>query len=501
MNESVTRAKLKSSERIIAWLLPSMPVLVFALIFWMSLFFMPQMLNGDGDLGRHLTTGNYILATKQIPTRDLFSHTMNGAPLVPKEWLSQVLFALAFHADGLNGVAWLTALVLAATFALLTAGLRHLGVRAIVALAAGVAASIVSALHALARPHIFTWFLFALFLLMLEDYRRNSRWRAPWALPLLMLAWANLHGAFISGLTLVAFYAIGAALERRRRQAAELVLVEGILILASFINPVGLQLLAHVFATLQDRFLVDNTFEFQSPNFHLFSVWPFAALLGFSLGVAWLSQRRLDWTPLVVLGGWMMFALYSSRNIPLYAQAAFVVLAPAADSLIDEALPAAKRFLARTDEIDRISFGWVWAALLVVILVGAEASGARLDAWGRGNVFDPSVFPVAAVDALGSAPPSGDMFNEFTWGGYLLYRMWPAQRVFIDGWTDFYGDTLTREYLQVIDAEPGWEAILDRYNVRWVIIPPTRALAAALDASPAWIRRYADATAVVWVRR
>jgi hypothetical protein len=501
MIESAAQAKLKPSERIIAWLLPSTPVLVFVLVFWLSLFFMPQMLNGDGDLGRHLTTGNLILTTGQIPTHDLFSHTMNGAALVPKEWISQVLFALAFRVAGLNGVAWLTALVLAATYGILTIVLRRAGVRAIVALAAGVTACVVGSLHALARPHLFTWLFFALFLLVLEEYRRNRRWRTLWALPFLMLAWANLHGAFISGLTLVAFYAVGAALERKWQQAAELIGLEGILILASFVNPAGPQLITHVFATLGDRFIVDNTVEFQSPNFHMISVWPFAALLGFSLAVVGRSSRRLEWTPLLVLGGWTLFALYSSRNIPLYAQAAVVALAPRVEGLIDEMLPAAKRFLTRTDEIDRLVSGWVWAALVVILLVGAEASGAKLDVRGMGNRFDPHVFPVAAVDALHDALPSGKVFNEFTWGGYLIYRLWPQEHVFIDGWTDMYGDTLTREYLQTINAEPGWDQVLERYQVQWVIIPPTRALAAQLDESPNWTRRYEDTTAGVWVRR
>ena len=39
------------------WLLPSVSVLVFVLVFWISLYFMPQMMNGDGDLGRHITLG------------------------------------------------------------------------------------------------------------------------------------------------------------------------------------------------------------------------------------------------------------------------------------------------------------------------------------------------------------------------------------------------------------------------------------------------------------
>ena len=85
-----------------AWLLPSVSVLVFILIFWMSLSFMPQMLSGDGDLGRHITLGNTILDTGSIPTIDIYSHTMDGTFMVPHEWLSQLMFAGAHRAAGLG---------------------------------------------------------------------------------------------------------------------------------------------------------------------------------------------------------------------------------------------------------------------------------------------------------------------------------------------------------------------------------------------------------------
>lgn len=482
------------------WLMPSVPVVVFVWTFWATLYFMPTMMSGDGDLGRHLTVGGVILDTRRIPSQDLFSHTMAGAPLVPQEWASEVLYALAARVAGLNGAAWLTALVLASTFAALTFGLGRLGVRAPVALAAGVAASVVSALHALPRPHIFTWLFFTIFLLALEAHRRRGGRRMLFLLPLLMVAWANIHGAFISGLVLVLLYAAGAGLERDSRRIVTLLALLALLVAASWINPAGPQLLAHSMGYLQGRFLVDMTVEYQSPDFHSANTWPFAALLLLSLLLVWAGAQKLKWSVLMLLGGWTAFALYSARNIPLYALVAAVVLAPVVDDLITDKLPAVKAHLARLDAVDRRAWGWVWAVVVPVLLGGLLFSGTRLDLWQAGNDFSPKAFPVAAVQALKESPPDGNMFNEFTWGGYMLYRLWPAKRVFIDGQTDFYGETLTRQYLQVTGAEPGWEAILDRYAVRWVITPVRSRLAAELDKSLAWTQKYSDDVAGVWIR-
>jgi hypothetical protein len=487
-----------SSRRL--WLLPSPEVLVFCLVFLAALTFMPSMLNGDGDLGRHITIGNYILDEGVIPTRDLFSHTMDGERLVPHEWLSQSLFALSHRLFGLNGVAWLTALVLAATYAVFTAWLRKNGVRAFISLGAGLAAAMTGWLHTLTRPHIFTLLFFTAFLLVLESYRRSKDWKLLIPLPLLMMLWANMHGAFISGLVLVALYAVGSILERNRR---ELIVFLGLLLalwLASWMNPVGPPLAGHSFGYLQERFLVDVTIEYRSPNFHSVNTWPFLLLLLASLALGWRTRDRMRWTSLILLVSWAGLALYSARNIPLYGLAAVFILTWEVGPWLDEVWPALGRMLTRTDEASRRTWGWMWAGLLTLVLIGLQAGGFYLDAWRMGNRFDPQVFPVAAVDALEGSAPEGPVFNEFTWGGYLLYRLWPEKQVFIDGQTDFYGEGLTREYLAVIDASPGWEEILDRYGVEWIILPPDRTVSPWLDQSAEWERQYEDETAVVWIR-
>jgi len=488
-------------EQRYSWLVPSVPVLLFALVFWQALLFMPQLLNADGDLPRHLAVGEYILQTAQIPTRDIFSHTLNGAPLVPHEWLSEIFFAMAHRAAGLNGVAWLTATVLALTYGALAYALRDQGVRALVALSGAYAASIVGALHQLPRPHIFTTLFFTLFLLALERYRHTGNWRALiWLLPL-MVVWANAHSAFLFGFILVAFYCAGALLEINRKRLVELIGLTGALFAASLINPFGLTLWTHAFAATRVSYIVNITTEYQSPDFHGLNTLPFLTLLLFSLALGWRARQKLGWTEIILLAGWTAFALYTARNIPLYAQVALIILAPIADRELDDAFPRIGRAVAGFEPVAQVARGEVWGVAIAAALIALEANGAALDVWRKGNVFEANVFPIAAVDALKDNLPAGKMFNEFNWGGYLLYRLWPQEKVFIDGQTDFYGEPLTRQYVRAINGEAGWEKILDEYGVTWVIIPPTRPLADRLENSANWVLKYQDETANVWVKK
>ncbi|MCL4393227.1 MAG: hypothetical protein M1482_00115 [Chloroflexi bacterium] len=488
-------------EKRILWFFPSAGVLVFVLLFWESLFFMPTMINGgDGDLGRHVTFGNVVLSTRAIPTRDLFSNTMLGAPFVPHEWLSETLFALAYDAAGLNGVAWFTALLIAVTFALVAVGLRALGVGSILAVAFAIAASVVGALHALPRPHLFSWLFCAIFVLVLEHYRRDGRVRRLLILPVLMVAWVNLHPGFIYGLGILGLYLAGAILERNWQSMRRLTVTLAAAWVASLVNPVGITMMTNSLALAQDRFIVDVTSEYQSPNFHILSTWPFIGMLVLSFFILGRADRPIKWTPILLLASWTGFALYAVRNIPIYAIVAAFILAPEAQPMA-QVLLGKFRFLARMEELDRLAWGWMWAAAAVLVLVLVEAAGGRLDVRNLGNAFDPHVFPVAAVDRLQESPPAGNMFNEFTWGGYLIYRLWPAERVFIDGQTDLYGDALTREYVDILSGPPDWEQLLDRYNIGWVILPPTRPLSLRLNQSPDWVLWYKDSTAGVWVKR
>ena len=113
------------------------------------------------------------------------------------------------------------------------------------------------------------------------------------------------------------------------------------------------------------------------------------------------------------------------------------------------------------------------------------------------NTFDPNKFPVRAVDWLEANPQEGEMFNNFIWGGYILYRMFPQELVFIDGQTDFYGEVLTREYTQVTSLDEGWQDILKKYDVSWVIIQSDKPLIPALQSELNWEVVYQDDTAAI----
>ena len=141
------------------------------------------------------------------------------------------------------------------------------------------------------------------------------------------------------------------------------------------------------------------------------------------------------------------------------------------------------------------------SSVVPVVLVVAAAFAALGASARAGRVgFDPARFPVRAADFLEERSPDGRVFAKDQWGGYLIYRFQGRRKVFMDGRSDFYGREFMETYAQVVEVKPGWDAVLRRFDVRFVLAPPDAALASVLGLSPEWKRVYADSVAAVFER-
>jgi len=486
------------SQQISKIFLPRLGEVFFTAVFAAAIGLGPQMMNVDGDLGRHITLGNLILETGKVPTRDVFSFSKIGDPLTPHEWLSDVFFALSHQVAGLDGVVWLTAFVLALSFWLVYRQSLNLSNMSILALAGAFVGAGAASLHWLTRPHIFTILFTALWTIEIEKVRLGLK--KGWLIfPVLMTIWANLHGAFIAGLVIWALVFLGEFFEKKKNwnQLRVLIWIGPASLLASLLNPDGLGIWKTGLGFLGNQYLVSHTAEYLPPDFQNPAFWPFLVVIGLSILILGLSQRRVKYAHLFLLGSWTAMALYSARNIPLFIIVAVPILCDLAARLLKEsrgsrlvdAFLNIQEKIALTENTTRGGFVAVVSIAGTLILL---MNGAQLDFQGTGNNFSSEVFPVEAVDWLEESDLEGNGFNYFPWGGYLLYRRWPEQLVFIDGQTDFYGEDLTRAYEKVITLQPGWQQVFREYQIKWVIMPANSPLTAYLDDSLNWDLAYQD---------
>jgi hypothetical protein len=459
-----------------------------------------RLLNSDGDLARHLRLGEIMLDRRGLLREDVFSLTRAGDTFLAFEYGSELLYAAAYRAAGLAGVAVLAGLVLALTYALVARFVIRRGGDPLLAYLVSMAAAVLSAAHWLARPHLFTM-LFVV--LLLELLQRTDR-RALLLYVPLFAVWANLHGGFSFGCVLIGLYAAGEVLEgliggsreiwfpRARHHVAAL----GVALASTLLNPHGFALLAHVFAFFRNQAIMRYTQEFFSPDFHTINGKIFLLVLLIVIGVLACSRRRPTMPVLVVTLATIAFSLLAQRNIELFALTALPLVALHLDQEW-RALPVLRRAKAVFEREQAGDHPWVGAAVASVLLAGlAVAGGSVAGVPIVPNRFDESAFPVRAVAAGRVAELDGRMFNNFIWGGYLLHA-WPEQRVFIDGGTDHYGEKLFDEYVQVWNLEPGWGDVLQQWDITMTLLPPESRLAHELTRDHGWTQWYCDSIAVI----
>lgn len=526
------------AERVVGWLLPSLADILFVVgLLGVALILQGRALGQDGDIGWHIRLGLRTLGG-DLPRTDTFSSTAYGRPLVGMEWLAEVCYALAWRLAGLNGVVVLAGLLIGCVVAGLYVVQRARGVPILIALPLTLAGTALTSIQWEARPHLFSLVLTLWCSDWLWRYWRDGRrWRL-YALPPVMVLWVNLHGGFVGGLVLVGTavavaWLFPAASGRANRRELSLTLLA--CVLASGITPWGWSWVGYFLAYFRDPLVTAYTQELQSPDFHTFAGRLFLALV-LLLAASWIfggrrapegagkrqrtqadagTPERQTPEPLAwaTAGLWTIAACTAVRGVPLWA----VVVTP----LLGESLtvwlrqvahgkqqaPAwiasvATRTLDRSERIattERLVGRGVWAGLAAVGICALAANGGALPGGQRpvmNTQFSSRDFPVAAVAALRrTGLPAGRGFNTVEWGGYLTYAL-PEYHVFIDSRSDFYGETLLRDYLTILDVGPGWQRTLDAYDVQWALLPTGAPVAGAMEASSAWTCRAMDQAGV-----
>jgi hypothetical protein len=303
--------------------------------------------------------------------------------------------------------------------------------------------------------------------------------------------WTNLHGGFVA---LPATLALCAVVDRSWRLGR----VAGACALASMANPYGWRLHAHVAEYLSSSWILEHVQEFQSPNIRSENTIVFAVML-LTAAVMALRADRFERVMALV---WGFAAMRSARHIPLFAVAAAPVIArEGARMWRSAAESASKRSAVRVFWDVSQALG---GARAVTVWTGVLAAAAVVSGTGAARDFPEERFPVTALARNAEwLAPDGRMPRILTsdqWADYLIYRLYPRQRVFFDGRSDFYGPALGAEYRNLLSAGSGWRKTLARRGFERALLPRDWPLSTILDREPGWRRVYEDGSGVLFVR-
>jgi len=243
---------------------------------------------------------------------------------------------------------------------------------------------------------------------------------------------------------------------------------------------------------------MDRVDEFLSPDFHHMSTMGFEFLLLLTIVTFVVSRDRISLIEVVLTLILAHMALYSKRYIPLFCLVIAPILSKHAESILNKSEGSLANFIKkRANNIARVDAsmkGFVWMLLAVVaVWVGVEKGIFEYK-------FDEKKKPVAAVEFFKKEGFKGNMFNNDEFGDYIIYSAYPQYKVFIDDRIDTYGVERLKEYLKLIYMEPGWNGVIEKYNITWIIFDADSILSRFLLEKPGWHLVYADKVANIFVR-
>lgn len=443
----------------------------------------------DMDAWWHLRTGEWIVQHGAVPRAEPFTSFAAGKPWLAYSWLFDLLIYQLYIRLGLTGLVVYTASMVALITMALHRLIRRLQPDFIVGVLLTLAACLCMAHVWTPRPWLFSILLFVVELDVLMNARRNAKSSALWILPVIFALWANLHIQFIDGLIVLGIALTDAALAWYQKRVSTLKfsrigLVFASCVAATLLNPYGWRIYGEAYSLTSQKGVLGTITEMTAMPFRdpaNFGVLFFA--LAAAGVVARAPRQRLFEITLLIFAAIVSFR--SQRD-------AWVVVAVASAILASG--------IERSDQTrSRLK---TYAAPIAIMLFFVAAPLAYMVMRLNNPQLSTKVeaeLPVEAVKFVKDNGISGPLFNDYDWGGYLIWDL--RIPVSIDGRAALDGDELINRSGATWGGGPDWACDPDLKRANLVIGPVNAPLTQLLTLTSHFELRYRDKTAAVFVSR
>ncbi len=452
------------------------------------------------DLGRHLLTGDLILKTGVVPKTNLYSYTYPNFPFINHHYGAEIIYALVFPYIGYQGLLLLTVFFIFLAFGLVFWRASHSS--HILPL------SLVSILYLRVlfertdiRPEIFSFFFLSLFVTILFKYREQYTKLIFLLIPLEVL-WVNTHIYFPIGILLIILFLTEEIYLKRKNLLNQHTLILTVVLIGAVmllvLNPNGIKQALYplnVFKNYgytieenQNPFLLQSL-GFSKPSFFYLKISIF--LLYLSLFLTIKNSRLIDWLLSI---SFTVIALLAVRNFPLFVFATLIPASKALSLSIETLFP----------KIFKLGVIFYIATTSIIILgIYQIQHTAKLFNFG----FSIDLGATQAADFLIKEQLKGPIFNNFDIGSYLEYRIYPKERVFVDGRPEAYPKSFFKDIYIPMQENPQIFAEQDKkYDFNTIFFahtdqtPWAETFLKAILSNPTWKVVYLDPYVIILVK-
>jgi hypothetical protein len=364
----------------------------------------------------------------------------------------------------------------------------------------------------------------AIALFILSKNKEKITWHF-WLLLPLQLLWANLHISFCFGLALIFFFFLDRLWARRRTiylaarrrkidgYILQVVLVGILMGAVCFLNPNTWRGALYPLAVFKNYgySIVEN----QSP-FFLETVLADPAILIFKISLAvlalsfLLNLKNFNLFYFLTSLTFVLLSWNAIRNFPLLG----LVVLPVLVGNLTQTREGQARYFSSWERFRwRNALRLLTILAIFVILVGTIyniVTDKFYLKWKKTERFGLSISADAAraVNFLKEQKISGRMFNNFDIGSYLIWRLYPEQKVFVDGRPEAYSEKFFQSIYILMQTDPSvWQYYADDvYKIDYIFFahtdgtPWANTFLKTITQNKKWKMVYLDEAVAIWLR-
>lgn len=446
---------------------------VFGLILLiLGLFLAHKQDMSIADIGRHIRNGEIFLkfSDAEVLWTNYYSYTEPKFPVLNHHWGSGALFYLVWRVAGFQGVH-----VFYVSLYLITFGIFFwIAKRQNGLVAAGIPALLMIPLLVLRteiRPELFSYLFSGIFfcLLTIWQERRGPLTHLFVLLPFMEMLWVNLHIYFILGPAIVGVFWLDSII-RDRKNARNMLVLLALTSIATLFNPFGFQGAVAPFTIFRNYgisiaenhsvWYIDKFFGAFSYDTLYFKVVCVLLVLSY-LWVFVKRPRELHLPNLLLAIFLSAIACLAIRNMALFG-------------LFSVPIMANNISIASCRKVEDQSVSFLASVFLIVIVTAFLYSNGKLNHifhLSPETGFGMAAGNASAAEFIKKNRLRGPIFNNYDAGGYLIYHLFPDEKVFVDNRPEAYSEDFFKQvYLPMQFLEWKWQQIQYKLKFNTIVL-------------------------------
>jgi hypothetical protein len=445
----------------------------------------------SADLGRHIRNGQVFFENFSPVKTNYYSYTQPYLPVVNHHWGTGVIYYAIYKAAGFTGLSLFNILIFTgAIFVFFRLAILKSNFFTAVFLTLFILPILAN--RAEIRPEIISNLFAGITFYILEKYRGGKiAFKKTLFLPVLMVFWVNLHIFFVMGLLIPGVYLSDSLLRRDIRKVKDYSILLSLSLILCLINPSGFRGFIEPFLIFREygyRIVENQSLFFMQERFPLMPLYihfEIAAVIFIAITLARIIKNRQILLPdapgagLLLLFTILGFAMI--RVMPLFGFFFIPVMAGSIQALFGQ----------RTSPAFRLNLQRLFLGLSVLlVLTGMFSRNYYYSAVSPGTGLGWEKKGDGSAQFFKNNNIKGPVLNNYDIGGYLIFHLFPGERVFVDNRPEAYTVSFFKDIYEPLQAsEEKWKEMENRYHFNAIFF---NLLDYTEHAQPFLIRRISD---------